>query len=113
MLLRGDDRHGFRYHLLIMRAACSYAFFSGPNTMSESAPSALRKALVATIKAAVLIAAISVLATDWLARHGPGRAGTGQLATRAGAAEPLTTGALAKAAGAKLDPCTVRPDRNR
>lgn len=81
--------------------------------MSESAPRPLRKALITTVKAAILIAAISVLAADWLARSGIDRAGMGQLATRYGRPEPLTTGTITRAGEAKVEPCAVRPERKR
>lgn len=66
--------------------------------------------LVGTIKAAVAIAVLSVVATHFLAREGLDQRTLQRLAAESAAKgrEPVTTGSLAKgAAEAKLDPCAV------
>jgi hypothetical protein len=83
--------------------------------MSDNDPHPLRSALVTTLKAAVVIAAMSVLAADLLSRGGLDRSKMGLLAARAtgGFSEPATTGTINAASATKLDPCGLRPDRRR
>ena len=92
------------------------AFLHWPRPMSDKDQSPLRAAVFTTVKAAVLIGAMSVLAANWLSHGGLDRSGLGRLAQHSGSAwvDPVTTGAIStSAAGTKLDPCVARPDRKR
>ena len=76
----------------------------GPFTLKSSG------LVVGTLKAALAIAALSILATHFLSREGLDQRSLQRLAAEAAArgAEPVTTGTLAKSAAAqKLDPCAA------
>lgn len=84
--------------------------------MSEKEPTPIRAVLVTSVKAAVVIGAMSVLAANWLSHGGLDRSGMSRLAQTSVTpwSDPVTTGAITgAAASAKIDPCAVRPDRRR
>ena len=76
---------------------------------SENRPP-VRTLLVPTVKACVLISALSVLATQWLSAGKFDQRGLSLLAAEGsrGGREPATTGSIARAAAqGKLDPCAT------
>lgn len=84
--------------------------------MSDESPTPIRRTLITTIKAAVAITCISVLAAGWLSGGALDRTQLSRLSSQASnpAVDPVTTGSIGRNASAtKLDPCSAAPERRR